>query len=102
MTTMIQVKDFVKNCSVDERAELLKFIAERRAIDALDTKYDLTLGDQVQFTSMKKRSPFTYKGKLVKKAQLKATIQITWANVPYPKYSIGSMVTVPFVMLKRA
>jgi hypothetical protein len=103
MNTPIKLEDvltFVQRCdeyALDQMANAIKL---KRNYKAMQVKYQMGIGSTVQFTSAKKRSPFTYTAVITDKRQTRATVRITGPT--WGKYAVGSLVTVPFAMLKEA
>ena len=93
------IQRFIDICSTEEFKTLQDMMQERKNREILRTTFSLRRGAKVTFTSSRKRTPFTYVGEITDLRQSRCTVKILSCNVAYPKYAIGSLVTVPFAML---
>jgi len=99
-TKLEDVLNFVQRCDDYALDQLSNTIQLKRSHQAMQVKHQLGIGSAVQFTSAKKLSPYTYTAVITDKRQTRATVRIT--GPMWGKYAVGSLITVPFTMLKAA
>jgi hypothetical protein len=95
---MTDVIAFIHRSNDMELIQVATAVELRKNRKAMEVKRELGIGSTVQFTSAKKRSPYTYTAVVTDKRQTRATVRITGPT--WGKYTVGSLVTVPFAMLK--
>lgn len=95
---LMDVVDFIHKSDDAALDQLVNAIQIRRNRKAMEVKHQMGIGSAVQFTSAKKRTPYTYTAVITDKRQTRATVRITGPT--WGKYAVGSLVTVPFAMLK--
>lgn len=96
--TVSDAVTFVLSASQADLLAITKACELRKNQIASACKREIAVGDPVEFTSGKKRSPYTYTAIVESKNHSRATVKITGPS--WAKYQIGSKVIVPYAMLK--
>jgi hypothetical protein len=94
------VIEFIFKAETADLDNVMQAVQLRRNQLASRLKSTIRTGDSVKFTSVKKRSPYTYTATVTDIRQTRATVRI--AGPSFGKYVVGSLVTVPFAMLSKA
>jgi hypothetical protein len=97
--TVSDIRNFLMADATDSDVDrILQAINLRKEYRQLAVKKYISIGDVVKFQSPNDLL-VQYIGDVVKVARKRATVKIISTNISYPKYRVGSLVSVPMEML---